>query len=285
MAGLMAATALAPSGDGYRAMLDPAWEIWGPAGGYIAAIALRAVRERTAEGHRPASLMGQFVRVAKPGAIDVAVEAVKEGGSALYLVTLAQEGRPVFLAQIWTTKRSEASLPVTPVMPDVPAPEALRGQNELLAERGIAWNRFWSNLEGRPVHFRLAEDPPAPVPSQRRWLRFRDWPGEGEPGEAAGDQAGGDPFLDAMRTALLIDLGIWPGHWHRLQENADYQAPSLDLTVYFHGSGPAGDWLLSDADSDVSGNGLISGRVRIWSRDGRALATGSGHCLVTRPRG
>ena len=88
-----------------------------------------------------------------------------------------------------------------------------------------------------------------------------------------------------MRTALLIDLGIWPGHWHRLQQSADYLAPSLDLTVYFHGSGPAGDWLLSDADSDVSGNGLISGRVRIWSRDGRALATGSGHCLVTRPRG
>ena len=205
-------------------MLDPAWEIWGPAGGYIAAIALRAVRECAVAGHRPASIMGQFVRVAKPGAIDVAVEAVKEGGSALYLVTLAQEGRP--------------------------------------------------------VHFRLAQDPPAPVPYQRRWLRFRDWPGAGEPGEVAGD-----PFLDAMRTALLIDLGIWPGHWHRLGESADYLAPSLDLTVYFHGSGPAGDWLLSDADSDVSCNGLISGRVRIWSRDGRALATGSGHCLVTRPRG
>ena len=126
MAGLMAATALAPSGDGYRVMLDPAWDIWGPAGGYIAAIALRAVRERAAAGHRPAAIMGQFVRVAKPGAIDVAVEAVKEGGSALYLVTLAQEGRPVFLAQIWTTMRSEASLPVTPAMPDVPVSRVRR---------------------------------------------------------------------------------------------------------------------------------------------------------------
>jgi acyl-CoA thioesterase len=119
---------------------------------------------------------------------------------------------------------------------------------------------------------RLYNDPPAPVPTQLRWLRFRDW-SEGE-----------DLFYDAMRTALLIDLGIWPGHWHKLTETASYLAPSLDLTVYFHGSEPAGEWLLSDADSDISGNGLISGRVRIWSDDGRALATGSGHCLVTVPR-
>lgn len=47
---------------------------------------------------------------------------------------------------------------------------------------------------------------------------------------------------------------------------------------------PAGVCLLSDADSEVSGNGLISGRVRVWSDDGRTLATGSGHCLVTVPR-
>jgi acyl-CoA thioesterase len=148
----------------------------------------------------------------------------------------------------------------------------LREQEELAAERGIQSNKFWRNLESRPVHFRIATDPPAPVASQYRWMRFREW------------SAGEDLFFDAMRTALLIDLGIWPGHWHKLEATASYLAPSLDLTVYFHGSEPAGEWLLSDADSDVSGNGLISGRVRVWSRDGRALATGSGHCLVTIPR-
>lgn len=180
MAGLIAATAtaLAPNGDSYRATLDPAWDIWGPAGGYIAAIALRAVKARAADGHRPATITGQFVRVARPGAIDVRIEAVKEGASALYLVTLAQEDRPVFLAQIWTTMRREASLPVTPAMPDVPRPDALRDQDAIIAERGIATNRFWRNLEGRPVHFRLTDDPPAPVPKQYRWLRFRDWPEE-----------------------------------------------------------------------------------------------------------
>ena len=274
MGGLVAATALTPSGSGYTVALDRDWEIWGPAGGYIAAIALRAVRERAAAGHRPVTITGQFVRVARWETLDVAVEAIKEGASALYAVTLSQEGRPVFLAQVWTTSRADASLPVTPTMPDVPRPETLRDQEAIAAERGIANNRFWTNLESRPVHFRLHSDPPAPVPQQYRWMRFRDWPADGAD----------DLFFDAMRSALLIDLGIWPGHWHRLTESAAYLAPSLDLTVYFHGNRAAGDWLLSEADSDVSGDGLISGRVRMWSADGRALATGSGHCLVTIPR-
>ncbi|OWK28576.1 acyl-CoA thioesterase [Sphingomonas mucosissima] len=274
MGGLVAATALTPRGDGYVVELDRDWEIWGPAGGYIAAIALRAVRERVASGHRPVTITGQFVRVARWGALDVRVDHIKEGASSLYAVTLSQDARPVFLAQIWTTSRADPSIALTPMFPDVPGPEGLRDQDAIAAERGISTNRFWSNLEGRPVHFRLHSDPPAPVPQQYRWMRFRDWP------EAGAD----DLFFDAMRSALLIDLGIWPGHWHRLTESAPYLAPSLDLTVYFHGSQPAGGWLLSEADSDVSGDGLISGRVRMWSEDGRPLATGSGHCLVTVPK-
>ena len=272
MAGLIEATALTTTSDGYVAVLDPAWDIWGPAGGYLAAISLRAVRERAIEGHRPVTITGQFVRVARPGTLDVTIEPIKESSSALCTVTLAQDGKPVFLAQVWTTARNDFSLPVVPVMPEVPQPAMLRDQNEIMAERGVQQNKFWSNLESRPVHFRLYNDPLPPVLNQYRWTRFREW------------SNGEDWFYDAMRTALLIDLGIWPGHWHQLTETGSYLAPSLDLTVYFHNREPAGDWLLSDANSDVSGDGLISGRVRIWSNDGRALATGSGNCLVTVPR-
>lgn len=272
MPGLMQATAVETGAHGAVVTLDPAWNIWGPAGGYIAAIALSAVRPHTAPGHRPVSLTGQFVRVARPGALDVTVEAIKTGGTALFAVTLAQDGQPVFLAQVWTTARADVSLPLAPVMPSVPPPSSLRGQDELVAARGIAQNAFWRNLEGRPVNFRLAGDPPADDPHQYRWMRFRDW----NPTD--------DPFLDAMRHVLLIDIGIWPAHWHRQPEHGAYLAPSLDIWVHFHDGAPAGAWLLSDADADVSGNGTISGRVRIWGEDGRARATGGGHCLVTVPR-
>ncbi len=272
MAGLIEATDLTPQGDGFSAQLDPAWEIWGPAGGYLAAITLRAVRERAAAEHRPVTLTGQFVRVARPGAVDVAVQPVKQGASALYTVTLSQSGEPVFQAQIWTTVRRDPAIPVAPTAPDVPAHDDLPDHRDLLAERGLPLHSFWDNLESRPVNFRAFSDPPAQSSHQYRWMRFVDW------------DAPPDPYYDAMRSALLIDLAIWPGHWHRITERAGYLAPSLDLTVYFHSDEEAGEWLLSDADSDVAGEGLLSGRVRMWSVDGRALATGSGHCLIVVPK-
>lgn len=46
MAGLVQVTTL--SGDGSVATVDPGWNIWGPAGGYIAAIALSALTRRRA---------------------------------------------------------------------------------------------------------------------------------------------------------------------------------------------------------------------------------------------
>lgn len=272
MSGLIEATALLADGARRHVQLDPAWDIWGPAGGYIAAIALRAVGDHAAAGQRPLTITGQFVRVAKPGLIDVAVVPIKSGGTCLFAVTLSQDNQPVFLAQIWTSARNDVSVSVQPAMPAVPPPAALRDQDEMVAERGLQQIAFWRNLEGRPVNFRVYGDPPAAGPRQFRWMRFRDWPAEA------------DPFLDAMRHVMLIDIGVWPGHWHHLTEPAEYMAPSLDICVHFHDAVPAGDWLLSDADTDVSGNGSISGRVRIWSADGRAVATGSGHCLVTQPR-
>lgn len=272
MAGLIEATTLKGSEGKVTASLDPGWDIWGPAGGYIAAIALRAVGERAPAGQRPVTLTGQFVRVAKPGVLDVQVKPVKLGGTCLFLVTLSQADQLVFLAQIWTTTRIDTVQVAAPMMPQIPSPYVLRGQDEIAAERGLPQIAFWRNIEGRPVVFRTYDDPPPADHRQFRWMRFRDW------------MATADPFLDAMRSLLLIDIAVWPAHWHRLTKPAAYVAPSLDLSVHFHGGLPAGEWLLSEADADVADNGTISGRVRIWSEDGRALATGSGHCLVTLPR-
>lgn len=272
MTGLREATVVQALDNGLTVSLDPAWNIWGPAGGYIAAIALNAVRGRADAGHRPVSMTGQFVRLAKPGELDVSIATIKTGGSALFAVTLGQDSQPVFMAQVWTTSRNEASLPLAPLMPQVPAPHGLRGQDELAAERGVEQIAFWQNIEGRPANFRLTDDPPADDPHQLRWMRYRDW------------GSTDDPFLNAMRYVLLIDIGVWPGHWHRQSVRDNYLAPSLDIWAHFHGGAPAGEWLLSDADADVSGNGTISGRVRIWSEDGRAVATGGGHCLVTTPK-
>lgn len=59
MAGLMAATDLVATATGFQAQLDPGWDIWGPAGGYIAALALRAVREQASARGRGRPWPGQ----------------------------------------------------------------------------------------------------------------------------------------------------------------------------------------------------------------------------------
>ena len=61
-------------GDGrYRGILSEDWRIWGPNGGYVAAVALRAAGAAT-HLTRPASFACQFLSVAEFGAIDIDVD-------------------------------------------------------------------------------------------------------------------------------------------------------------------------------------------------------------------
>jgi len=57
-------TVVEKTGEGrYRAVLHPDWAIWGPNGGYIAAIALRAAGAES-RFRRPASFLCQYLSVA-----------------------------------------------------------------------------------------------------------------------------------------------------------------------------------------------------------------------------
>ena len=70
-------TAVEPVGDGrYTATVHADWEIWGPCGGYVAALALRAAG---AEGHlaRPASFFCHYLGVAGFDRVDVEVTTLR----------------------------------------------------------------------------------------------------------------------------------------------------------------------------------------------------------------
>ena len=82
MGDLTVDTAVEGSDGSYRATLSRDWEIWGPNGGYIAAVALRAAGAY-ARFERPVTLVGHFLGVADfESPVDLAVTTLREAKRA-----------------------------------------------------------------------------------------------------------------------------------------------------------------------------------------------------------
>lgn len=275
MGDLAADTAVAGRDGRYTAHLSRDWEIWGPNGGYVAAIALRAAGAAVPL-RRPASFAAHFLSVAAFGAVDLAVTPLRATRRAASLrVSMTQAGRPILEALVWAVDDGLAGLAHDDaVMPAVPAPAALRSIEELLPEGSRSQRyRFWDNLEARPTGAWVPWEQRAPTaPRWVEWYRFRP--------RATFD----DPFVDAARALVLIDTMTWPAACQPYVPEAGYVAPSLDVTAQFHRAAPDADWLLCEATAPVAADGLVGGQARVWSPDGALLASGSGH-LLCRPAG
>ncbi len=251
----------------YRAELSRDWEIWGPNGGYMAAIALRAAGA-LAQIPRPVSFAGHFLRPAKFDPVDIAVEAIQSGRRAESLrVRIRQDERPVFEAIVRTARAGPGLEHVDYPSPDVPGPEGLANMDELRKEQ-TQYHKFWQNLEGRPIVNRwVAPEERVPeAPRARDWFRFR-------PREVFDD-----PFVDAARGLLLVDTMLWPAAYNR-HPNPDFIAPSLDLTAQFHRASPESPWLFCDAHAPLGEAGLISGSARIFDIEGRLVASGGSQLM------
>lgn len=264
-------TALEPTGDSsYRATLSDDWEIWGPMGGYVAACALRAAGRATAHPY-PAAFACHYLGVARFGPVDIAVETRRKGrAAASQRVEVSQDGRPVLDAMVWSTAGGEGLEHDETVAPDVPGPEQLRSVAEL--EEGGRPYRFWDNLDAKPVHWESTWPPGGPRPAiWQEWLRFRPTP------------TFADPFLDAARLVILVDLPSWPSaNRPHAWRKPPFIAPSLDLNVAFHQAAFNEEWLLCDGAAPLSAGGLFGWNARVWSSAGRLHASGGGQCLYRR---
>ena len=266
-------TALVARDGRLFAALSRDWEIWGPNGGYVSAIALRAAGARAPAGHRPATISVQYLSAGKFAETEDIVEPVKQGRSAwCFNVALVQDGKRFLQAQVWTTDRSAGPAGNELNMPDVPQPQALKSYYDLVPRESDK-RTFFDNYEIRPLKLFTREDPHPGGAAIQEWFRF------------PGFDSGGDIFADCARPLQMIDTLLWPAHHRGIASGyPNYIAPSLDVSVWFHDSPHNGDWLFIDVHSPTAGNGLIHGTARVWSQDGRLLATGSSHMLVT-PRG
>lgn len=267
-------TALSGGAGSYRASLSADWEIWGPNGGYLAAVALRAAGAHSGLG-RPASLACHFLGVAEFDEVTVETTTLRRSRRAESTrVSMSQGGQPVLEALVWSVERGlEGLVHDAAPAPTVPGPEELPSLDELLGEDERP-HRFFTNLDERPLVWTPDwEHRPAGEPVHRCWYRFRP--------RAVFD----DPWVDAGRLAVLVDTFQWPaaarGH---AAGSLTHIAPSLDLACRFHRSaaGDDGEWLLVEARSPVADDGLVGGIAAVWDRAGRLVASG-GQQMLARP--
>jgi acyl-CoA thioesterase II len=275
MGDLATDTSVRPCGDGrYEATLSADWEIWGPMGGYVAACALRAAGAST-EQSRPATFSCHYLSVAKFGPVDLRVETRKSGRTATsQRVEVTQADRRILDAIVWSVSDVDGLEHDETVPPDVPSPDSLRSIQELLPDDAQPPFPFWRNLEAKPIDFEVEWPPDGPRPARwQEWLRFTP--------TATFD----DPWIDAARCVILVDLPSWPSaHRPHAWKQPSFTAPTLDLNVAFHRPTRDEDWLLCDGAAPLSTAGLFGWTARVWSRGGQLHASGGGQCLYRRLR-
>ena len=266
-------TAVRARGEGlFEATLSADWEIWGPMGGYVAACALRAAGASTPE-LRPAAFSCHYLSVAQFGAVDIRVSTRKRGRTACaQRVEISQGDRAILDAMVWSVGEVEGLEHDETVPPDVPDPDQLPSIDALLPEDAQPPFPFWNNLDAKPLEFEVVWPPDGPRPARwKEWLRFLP--------TASFD----DPWIDATRSVILVDLPSWPSaHRPHAWKQPGFMAPTLDLNVAFHAPTTGHEWLLCDGAAPLSTGGLFGWTARIWSPGGGLHASGGGQCLYRR---
>jgi len=251
----------------YKAELSAEWEIWGPNGGYLAAVAMRAAASE-ARIPRPVAFSCHFLGVARFAAVELRVVAAQRGRRAESLsVSMTQAGRPILSGMLRTASHGPGLEHDVSVCPDVREPDELLGWPELFPDQPGPNYAFWNNLDGRPVDPEMRVGPPrATPPVTRQWNRFQP------------TATFADPFLDAARSLILLDTMGWPAACRPHVEPA-YLAPNLDVSAWFHAPAHDEPWLLSDHACPIAHSGLMGVTGRIWSRDRRLIASGGAQLL------
>jgi acyl-CoA thioesterase-2 len=251
-------------------------------GGQVAGQALVAAG-RTVDASRCVhSLHGYFVRPGDPAEpIEYAVENIRDGRSFSVRRSVAiQHGEPIFLMSASFHRQEEGLDHHAEAPPNVPAPDELPTMADRLArypERLGIWS-----LIPRPMDVRYVGEPgwvrpgdrPAD-PHQRVWMRI-----DGKLPD--------DPLLHACALTYASDLTLLDSV---LSVHGEVWGPggvvgaSLDHALWLHRSFRADEWFLYDcwSPSASGGRGLATGRM--FTVDGRHIATAVQEGLLRRVGG
>jgi acyl-CoA thioesterase II len=247
-------------------------------GGQVIAQALQAAQRSTDDPKAAHSLHAYFMR---PGSEDhpVIYRVVRdfEGRSfATRRVVALQRGAPI-LSMTVSLQVPEEGLHHQDAMPDVPPPDALRSERaireEMAHEIPEKWRRHLLRarpIEIRPVHARSWFRPEKRKPSQASWFRLCAPIGDDLALHRAVLAYASDMAL--LGTATLPHGVNWMTH--------NMQTASLDHAVWLHEPFRADEWLLYHCDSPWAGHARGFNRGRIFTADGRLVASTAQEGLI-----
>ncbi|HEV7526030.1 MAG TPA: thioesterase family protein [Acidimicrobiia bacterium] len=273
MGDLAADTKVTGSIGRYSARLSRDWEIWGPNGGYIASIALRAAGEHSQFG-RPVSIVGHFLGVATFDDVVVEVKTLRLTKRAESMRVSIRQGRhPIFEALVWACAPMDGLEHELALTPATYEPESVPSTAERMAASGNEpMFRFWSNFDERSQSWMSAAEWENRTPSYpvfERWYRYLP------------TSTFDDLWVDACRSLILIDTLGWPAIMNLHIDNG-YIAPSIEISCAFHRARIDEPWLFTQATSLSANAGVVGCEGKVWARDGALLAMGSTQ-LLCRP--
>ena len=249
--------------DSFSIQFQPETTIWSVNGGYIAASMLNAVSE-TSSFDTPTSLNIQFIRAVQTGEarIDVSPLHKSKTGAQLSKVTLSQSEKTRATADVWSYKPRTGPELREARMPIVPHADELKAVEEL-PQAGLFSLPFWSVFEQRQIGGIDIGARRHNSPQCLRWLKYK------------GDNKNGSRFLRAGMTIPIIDLLAVVAAKNGYGDNILVSlAPTINLVAHFYELEKADGWLLGEAHAEYVGNGLLCGRVSIWSSHGDLIAQG-----------
>lgn len=240
-------------------------------GGQVLAQALIAARRTVEEPREAHSMHGYFIL---PGDITAPivyfVDRLRDGKSfTTRRVTGIQHGRAIFNMSA-SFHRFEEGFAHQPEMPDVPPPESLTSEIDLIRARAsevpASIRRVYTR--DRPIDFRPIDpvdpfQPEAKSAASCAWLRAE--------GDLSDELALHQAVLAYASDHGLLTNALLP---HGLSlRTPGLQAASLDHCLWFHRPFRADEWLLYVTDSPTAGHARGFARGSIFTRSGELVAS------------
>lgn len=254
-------------------------------GGQVIGQALVAAQRTVAEDRYVHSLHCYFMRPGDPQVpIIYQVDRLRDGGSfTTRRVTAIQHGHAIFSLESSFQVEEKGMEHQLPMPLDVPPPEELASQFELLESSGLEipeqMRKFWARerpLEVKPVsvaHYTSRDKLP---PYQNVWVRTS--------APVPDDRRLQSAILGYLSDMTLLDTSTF-AHG-RASFDPEVQMASLDHAMWFHRPHKLDDWLLYTQDSPTTIGSRGFSRGFLYARDGTLVASTAQEGLVrlrTRP--